>query len=219
MNRLLYIGAWNHLSPVITFKDTKEFIFIDTQPRSEWDSLSYNKEYYRQKFVPDVISKMKKYNFTLMDTIIVDNNYCKKIMNVEQLKHSDKLPKYINPTLLIFSNNETNQIVKYYISTNIKYNMNQQLSEDIKNSDTLIVSGYFPDAELFKYLTKPIDFYGYSNTYYKTDEYDGNNIAHYLDISEKSDKYFKNYYKVYEDEENHNNTKIVKLLNYKNFYK
>ena len=47
--KLLYIGAWDHISPVMHFPKTKEFIFIDTQPRSEFDNKTTC--VYRDRFL------------------------------------------------------------------------------------------------------------------------------------------------------------------------
>lgn len=54
MEKLLYIGSGLDIEPIIHFNDVKEFIFIDTLPRSEFDgfivdgSLFYD-IFYRHK--------------------------------------------------------------------------------------------------------------------------------------------------------------------------
>ena len=38
-NKILYIGTGCDIQPVTHFLQTKEFIFIDSQPRNEFDSF------------------------------------------------------------------------------------------------------------------------------------------------------------------------------------
>lgn len=38
VNKILYVGADLHITPVTHFPQTKQFIFIDSQPRSEFES-------------------------------------------------------------------------------------------------------------------------------------------------------------------------------------
>jgi hypothetical protein len=96
---------------------------------------------------------------------------------------------YINPHLFIFRNE--NRIIKYYISTNILFNMNKLLEDDIKTSDTLYVAGYFPNEELLKYFSKKMIFAGDDDTVYfsEPDPTDNNIISSGL-LKEYFDKYY-----------------------------
>jgi len=118
VNKLLYIGAGLHLDPIKTFSSTKKFIFIDTQPRSEFDSRRYYTTYYNYNFLKELINNFKKLNFLKKEEITFGSS------NIN-------LP-YINSTLIIFYNQTLDQVVNYYVSTNILYNMNLQLLNDIK---------------------------------------------------------------------------------------
>ena len=44
--KILYVGTGNHIEPVNHFSDTKEFIFIDSQPRNEYGHEYYYKPFY-----------------------------------------------------------------------------------------------------------------------------------------------------------------------------
>lgn len=182
--KVLYFGSWDHIEVVNYFHKCNEFVLIDTQPRSEFDKKNYFYEgFYREKFLNRVIKKCKKYGFTLEETIELDPNYN---------KHLSNLP-YINPHLLIFKNNE--RVIKYYISTNILFNMTPLLEDDIKTSDTLYVAGYYPDIELFKYTNKKMNFVGDNCTVYVYDiEEDEKKI---ISSNIKLDDYFDNYYLVW----------------------
>ncbi len=160
--KVLYFGAWDHIEVVNYFSDCNEFVLIDTQPRSEHDEKDYfYEEFYRPNFIDRIIDKLTKdfkYGFTLTDKIELEPNYMSKEL-------SDNFP-YINPHLFIFNNSTNNKIIKYYISTNILFNMNSMLENDINSSDTLYVAGYAPDVKLLKYLNKKINFVGDSETVY-----------------------------------------------------
>jgi len=209
IKKMLYIGAWNHIECVNHFPNTKEFIFIDTQPRSEFDSLSFHQPFYRKIFFQDLLMECRKKQFRLTNLTEIDKTYYKKILSVTQLmdyKLMDSYP-FINPTLLSFVNNITEQTIHYYISTNIEYNMTPRLLQDIQSADALVVSGYFPKKILFDYLDKdmPKKFIGYSQTCYKTpideDPDEKDTIINFLKKPEniiKNDYFYSYYYVCYE---------------------
>ena len=202
--KVLYLGAWDHIEIVDYFPNCNEFILIDTQPRTQWDIKTYSKEFYQKNFIELLINKCKDYGFILDIEIKLDN----KIDDNHDDNH-DYYP-YINPHLFLFKNidNQRVRIIKYYISTNILYNMTPILEEDIMESDTLYIAGYHPDKELLKYIKKKINFVGdddtiYSN--YNNDETDKNSI-----INNTNDHvhYFNNYYLIYR-----NSKKLIKFDN------
>ena len=172
INKILYLGPWHHIKPVHDFPQVKEFIFIDTQPRSEFDNKLFYHGFYKQNFYDDLIHKCICFGFELKTEYVIDQNYYKSIFTLRQRLYYflwDVLPNHINPTLLTFYNETTKQTIKYYISTNIKYTMTPTLQQDIEEADALIVSGYHPNSKLLEYFTKPKIFIGYSNTWYDED--------------------------------------------------
>jgi hypothetical protein len=182
MNKLLYIGTGLHLDPIKTFSTTKKFIFIDTQPRSEFDSRRYYTTYYNNNFLKELINNFKKLNFLKKEEITFGSS------NIN-------LP-YINSTLIIFYNQTLDQVVNYYVSTNILYNMNLQLLHDIKTSDGLIVSSYYPHKYLLNYFDKKKKLYCYTSSIfnYKKDhwfdeEYE-ESIFELIENKNNSEKYF-----------------------------
>jgi hypothetical protein len=221
-NKILYVGAGCHIQPVSHFKNVKEFVFIDTQPRNEFDSYTYNfSEFgYRTKFVVNLIEECRKYNFILKKSTELDKHYYKKIISWKQyfhfLLHSP--PLYINPNLLVFTNNQTNQTIHYYISTNIAFNMTPCLQQDIETCDGLIVSGYHPEKELLKLFRNPITFYGYSNTYYLIDRtnfchQEKNTIIYWMQTNPQHIKYyFKDFFMITKD-----NGTIMKCYDFNDF--
>jgi hypothetical protein len=216
-NKMLYIGAGCHVEPVLHFKETKEFIFIDTQPRSEYDSIEFESLFYRKKFIDNLEEEFKKYDFTIQNVYELDNKYFNKIISWKQYIYYlfFKIPKFINPALIIFENQKTKQIVKYYISTNFKLNMNNKLKEDIKTSDGLIISGFFPQTELLDFFDKPKTFFGYTDTIYNIEENntDKDTIIYFLHTSICNTPYFfKNFFMIKRE-----SGIIIKCANFKNF--
>ena len=204
-SKILYIGAGLHFNPLKQFESTKEFIFVDIQPRSEFDSPdSFYEGFYRKNFYSELIKLANEYGFKLEKSKELDQEYFINIFDFSQKN------KYINnmmeifpnicPTLLIFFNSNTGQKLKYYISTNILYNMCFDLENDIRSSKGLIISGYHPDKIILDFISDPINLYCYDETCYKInneDVDDLNNLVYWmfnnLDIIKK---YFLNIYLV-----------------------
>jgi hypothetical protein len=190
--KVLYFGSCDHIEVVEYFPKCNEFILIDTQPRSEHDAKDYFYDgFYRVKFINKIKNKCKKYGFILNKITELDSNFMSKEL-------VDNFP-YINPHLFIFNN--SNRIIKYYVSTNILYNMNKMLEDDIKSSDTLYVAGYSPDIELLKYLNKQINFVGDNHTiyFYEREPDENNIISNYIENKIILYDYFDNYYLVWRE--------------------
>lgn len=196
--KLMYIGSGLHLKSLIHFPNTKEFVFVDTQPRSEFDSKSFDKGFFRRNFIPDLILKADSFGFVLESTNELDSEYFTEILSFKQRFQWIGIVKetweYICPTLMVFYNFKTGQKLKYYVSTNILFNMNFDLEEDLKSSEGLIISGYHPDKKLLKYIKNQITLYCYSETGYliEPDEIDNfDNIVYWMfNNPDEFDNYF-----------------------------
>lgn len=221
-NKLLYIGAGTHIEPVNHFKNTKEFVFIDTQPRSEYDSFypKFEKLFYKHTFYSTLVETCWEKGFMLEHIDEMDEKYYKKIMSfkkrIQYFIKGKKIPALINPTLFVFRNTLTEQVIHYYISTNIQFNMNPILQEDIQSCDGIIVSGYHPTIELLQYIKRPIDFFGYSKTNYVIEKTDSNedkqNIIYFLQTSPCNSRYyFKDFFVMKE------NGKTISCTSFQNF--
>ena len=203
--KVLYLGAWDHIEIVDYFPECNEFILIDTQPRSQWDIKTFCKDFYQKNFIEELINKCKDYGFILDIEIKLEDNL------------DDNYP-YINSHLFVFKNNikcmDTQRVrtIKYYISTNILYNMKPILEEDIMESDTLYVAGYHPDKELLKYIKNKKNFVGDNDTIYNNDDSDKNNIINNINNTNDHvhyfNNYFDNYYLIYR-----NSKKLIKCDN------
>ena len=223
IKKVIYLGVGCHIDPVVHLPNVNEFVFIDIQPCSEFDNKSFNKDFYKTNFYDELIQKCTILGFDLQLIKELDNKYYKKIFTIKQKIYYfycyKKTPKFINPTLLVFTNNKTKQILKYYISTNILYNMNELLLDDIRESDALIMSGYNPHTKLLNYFDKPKIFLGYSKTNYtielhNTDE-DRSNIVYFLHNKDTiTSKYFNKYFLIRYDTGEEIECKNIIDLNY-----
>ena len=183
-NKILYIGSWDHFEVTRHFDKISEFVFIDTQPRSEFDCEIFDPEMYRTRFYDYILKKSKKIGFELISTTILDQKYSYKI------KADPDIP-FICPTLLTFEKAATStnikQTIRYYISTNIMYNMCDMLESDIKTCDSIILSGYLPHKLILNILSSDITIYCYTQTVYGFDPaYDIDNVISVLQDVEKN---------------------------------
>lgn len=98
--------------------------------------------------------------------------------------------------------------------------MNDELKYDISKADGLIVSGYYPDKEILKYIKTPISFYTYSGTLFCpiTEEIFGASESEFNSVmkvleDEPEQEYFNNFTII-----NRKTRKFVKLNNYYDLY-
>lgn len=208
MNRLLYFGAGIHFQPVLDFLTVKEFVFVDSQPYTEFyrPGYIYDKAFYRTNFINELSLKAKLYGFQLVEEKVLDNTFFWSTLNPKQkacyILFPRLIPKYSNPTILKFTNPQTSQTIKYYVSNPFPYFKSIELIDDIKSSDGLIICGYHPDKSVLDYWSdRKIKFIGYDSTWFGKEESEdidsvnSNNIIQYLHTIkiEDVDKFFSEY--------------------------
>ena len=186
IEKILYFGASLNIQIVKDFPNVKEFVLVDNQPRSKSDRYYFSDRDYNDKFIDNLIIITKDYGFELSKIFILDESYHTKILNIKKMIYYSffTLPPNIDPELYIFNNKETYQIIKYYISTNIDYNMNMTLFNDIKSCNTLIINQYFPSIKLFEYFDKMEILVGYIKTLFSS------NDDYINKVSSKFNKYY-----------------------------
>ena len=202
LKKILYMGPWYHIEPTMfrEFKQVEEFVYIDTQPRSEWDTMSFKHNDYKPEFVNSLIEKCKNYGYELINKTLLDDNYHKNILSLHQTVLREMEYPDINPCLYEFKNKYNDKTLKYYISTNIEYNMTAKLQKDIETSDGMMISGYFPPVFLKNYFPKPKALICFTDTVYPeylvpAEEQDNDiisNINYMSDVD--AAKYFNSYY-------------------------
>lgn len=172
INTILYIGTGYHVHITKNFPQVEKFIFVDTKPRAEFETTkTFDLSLYKQNFFRDIVTRLNEQGFVLKNKQELNQDYPNKIFNwlqkIYYWAYPNLIPEYMNPTILYFHNDQTNQLIKYYISTNILYNWCEELESDIKETDGLIISGFNPDIKILSYFDHPITLFAYTGTDYQ----------------------------------------------------
>jgi len=147
MTKALYIGAGTDILPVIVNPDIKNFIYIDSQPKSQYGDLGFGEKlFFCKNFLDNLNNIMRNNNFKLIE-------------------NSENYLKYFNET--------TKQTINYYINTVISDKITKTLKNIIETCNILICIGHDPHKEILNYIKKPFIFIGSVHTCYKIEQ---NNI-------------------------------------------
>lgn len=202
LRKTLYMGPRHHIEPTMYhyFNNVDEFVFIDTQPRSELDNKSFSYDHYKQTFMKSLIDKCNNFGYELESKKILNPQYHSTILSVHQIALQKSEYPDINPCLYEFKNKYTDKKIKYYVSTNIECNMTYELQKDIEECDSMIVSGYFPTVSLKKYFPKPKALICFTDTVYPeyttlAEPQDNDFISSVTYMNDlHASKYFNSYY-------------------------
>jgi hypothetical protein len=165
--KILYIGADNHTEVIDHFNKTNSFVFIDSQPRTEFGYDYYYRPFYRSNFILPLFEKLKTQNFFNFQ---INNN----IDIITFTKNYEEINKpYLESSCFFFYNKygknlRSERNLKYFISTVIPNNLydNTFLQNEIQSCNTILVSGHHPHFRIVDYLATPLHFIGYSDTYF-----------------------------------------------------
>lgn len=198
LKKLLYVGSSLNLKILDDFTDISTYIFIDTLPRSNKNTFYYSDREYDVKFFVNLIKACKRFGFYVLNIKELDPDYYKKIFNLKKtLYYSffDK-PLHINPTLITFINIKNQKELRYYISTNIQYYINDSIRKDIIETDIIIINETIPHENILQYFVEPKIFIGYINTCFSNNDDDGENICNFLlsNNDYTTSKYFNKYF-------------------------
>jgi len=151
--KILYIGCGEHFDIIKHFTECNEFILVDSRPLNQYGYDYYNKQLYNSSFVNKIITLLKDIEFNLIHTNVLTNEF------------PEILRQNLESTKLVFENG--NKKVNYYISTSIPHHLYlNELKDDIRSCDTLLISGHHPSYQILDYLPPSITFIGYSVTWY-----------------------------------------------------
>lgn len=151
MSKILYVGAGLHTEIIKNFPTVKKFILVDSRPRTEFGYEYYFRPFYRPYFFEELISKLRDYE--LKENVKLTNNY-------EEINR-----EHLDPTLLHFIKEKIE--LKYFISTGIPCDLyNEIFVNELRDCDTLLISGHDPNSRIMDYIKKPFHFIGYSSTYF-----------------------------------------------------
>ncbi len=147
MNKAVYIGAGLDIIPVLVLNKINTFIYIDSQPISEFGMFYWNdKKMYRKHFLPKLEKLMKNNNFT---KTIQKNNY---------IEYTNKI-----------------QTIKYFINTPFPEKITDEIEKEIRECNTLIIAGYNPNNKIIEIMPNLKNIIGNCHTCYNHNDYEDEN--------------------------------------------
>lgn len=168
--KAIYIGAGIDTKPFNIFRNIKRFDCFDSQPNSAFGTLQSksfmpdgSNGYSRPNFIPILDSKMKEINFELIN--VKDN-------------------------IRTYSNND--QTVYYHTNVAIPEHY-ENIKNNIRNFDTLIVAGHDPDSIFLDATRKKIHFIGFEETCYHNSEHESKNSILYRIHNDNIQHMFNSY--------------------------
>ena len=115
--KAVYIGAGVDLIPFIVYDSIKTFIYVDSQPISEFGMVGWcDKKMYRHSFL-DSLDKVMSRN---------------------------KLSLTVNDINYLEYRTDDDRCIKYFVNTPFPEKVDMTLHDEIVSSDTLIICGYHP---------------------------------------------------------------------------
>ena len=192
--KALYVGAYLDLEIINKLFFIKDFVFIDSQPYSEFGKetalYDYNYYYWQNNFLSDLFPCFfRKINGYYRPNFLSDLKRTAKNLSIALTKEECNK--------LIFYNHFHNQNIIYLINTSIPEDLSK-ISNIIQDYTDLIVKGFHPNAKILNYTFSKIIFWGHKGTVYKykeedLEDNDKNNIIYGL-TNNKLNHFFSNFY-------------------------
>ena len=121
--RALYVGAGTDILPLLLFPTIREWIYMDSLPRSEWGTLPSTPS---TTFLP------------LLDSLLQDNGWIQQ--TPKGPKAADKEPK----DRIVYHNPITKQRLTYFINTACPEELTEEHRRLFATADTLVLIGHDP---------------------------------------------------------------------------
>jgi hypothetical protein len=214
MNKKLavYIGAGLDLKIIKNIPNVKNFVFVDSQPTSEFgleECWLKDPGYIFNCFCPSWAPFINDYSRP---------NFITNLKKTAIKENMTLISEEVNKKLTFQYNN---QIIDYFVNISVPEHLSS-IENDIKNFNHLIVSGFFPHHSLLDYTKKNITFWGNMNTKYKQTTQmnclnnkdireDEKTIIYKLNSESLYEKKFKNF-KIIE-----NNNRVITFKFWENF--
>ena len=144
-NTAVYIGAGMDVIPILLFKHIKNFIYVDSQPLTEFGSTELRPEYERSDFPFRFYQIMNRLGF------------------IRTFNENTNLQQYAHP--------KTGTCVKYFMSERFPSHLSDELVKTIQDANILISCGHNPSEKILE-LMRPGRkvFIGDNQTYYDSDK-------------------------------------------------
>ncbi len=159
MKRLLYLGADDDLTPIISYPDIKHFVYVDQLPRNY--HAHYGIKYYKGLYIPQYVHSKKD-----MVQVLVDKMK-KQFADVLIRRDGDKLEirfeknrtltYWLNTLLPTFTAKNQFKKIKevdgeekydYYDSTNLT----KEIIDSMLKCNVLFIKGYYPAFPILRML-------------------------------------------------------------------
>jgi len=159
--KAVYIGAGIDIVPVLLFDTIDEYIYIDSQPFSEFGTYTY-------------IVKTNTTKHVSRDERFVNDfsrgNFMENLINVMKQNYFRMVEK--NDDFLLFKNNK--KTIKYYYSCAFPEYITKEMKDELKDCNVLILVGHDPHKDILKYIKLPTTIIASNNTVYRPDSTDEN---------------------------------------------
>jgi hypothetical protein len=144
MTKAVYIGAGTDCIPLLLLETIKEFIYIDSQPQSEFGTMEYESgRFYRHLFLSQLDSSLHAIGF-------------------EPVKRQPLYLEYMS---------KSGQVLNYYINTPFPAMLTKDIKTHLESSDTLILSGFDPHKSILNLMPILKTIYCNDRTVYVHDAY------------------------------------------------
>jgi hypothetical protein len=144
LDTAVYVGAGTDIIPVILFRNIGTFIYIDSQPLTEFGSVELRPGYMRPNFPHKFATTIAKLGFRKISTNDSDTHI------------------YVHPI--------KRTTLKYFMSVRFP-SVNKELLAEISEANTLICCGHFPSGELLNMMKPgPKIFIGDNKTAYSCED-------------------------------------------------
>jgi hypothetical protein len=159
--KAIYIGAGIDIVPVLLFDTIDEYIYIDSQPFSEFGTQTYIVKTNTAKHV----SRDERFfnDFSR-------GNFMENLINVMKQNYFIMVEK--NNDFLLFKNNK--KTIKYYYSCAFPEYITKEMKDELKDCNVLILVGHDPHKDILKYIKLPTTIITSNNTVYRHDPIDEN---------------------------------------------
>lgn len=159
MKSLLYLGADDDLTPIISYPDIKQFVYVDQLPRNY--HAHYGIKYYKGIYIPQYVHSKKD-----MVQVLVDKMK-KQFQDILVRRDGDKLEirfeknrtltYWLNTLLPTFTAKNQFKKIKevdgkekydYYDSTNLT----KEIIDSMLKCNVLFIKGYYPAFPILRML-------------------------------------------------------------------
>jgi hypothetical protein len=181
MNTLVYIGAGNDCIPLLMLDSIQEFIYIDSQPQSEFGTLEFESgELRRDRFLPRLDALLRQIEFV-------------------KVKEAGNYLEY---------KNKKGQVLKYYINTPFPEMLTGEIKDAMATAENLMIAGFDPNTIVLELMPRLRNIYCHDSTVYVSDEYDSEyekevSVFYHLKENKGPYKYYiikqRTYFEYWED--------------------